>query len=306
MSITKPYTFQPNTKARANEVNANFDTLYSQANTNISNIEANARDIDELNDTKAELNGDSTQRFAVADPVNDTDAINKQTMLGQLSPTIDYIGGLTISKDSKSPNNTIIVSSGSCYDSTKKVVLSLANSISKKNATQAASTTYYVHIVGNATGSSTNIIISNDSISPTLPSGYTLYRLIGFYTTNGNGNINLIYNYSNSLGVKEITGGALPDWSRAISLGLSSSWNLPYTFNRRGWFTCGLAGRDKRQHGTLRINNIIITSWGNDLGEGGNHGGGAQVMVSVGDVLKSVGAAFNFEGAYLVPFKGDV
>lgn len=193
MSITKPYTFQPNTKARANEVNANFDTLYSQANTNISNIEANARDINELNDTKAELNGDSTQRFAVADPVNDTDAINKQTMLGQLSPTIDYIGGLTISKDSKSPNDTIIVSSGSCYDSTKKVVLSLANSTSKKNATQAASTTYYVHIVGNATGSSTDIIISPDSIDPTLPSGYTLYRLIGYYTTNGNGNIQDIF-----------------------------------------------------------------------------------------------------------------
>ena len=122
MSITKPYTFQPNTKARANEVNTNFDTLYSQVNTNISNIEANARDIDELNDTKAELNGDSTQRFAVADPVNDTDAINRQTMLGQLSPTIDYIGGLSISKDSNSPNDTIIVDSGSSYDSTRKVV----------------------------------------------------------------------------------------------------------------------------------------------------------------------------------------
>ena len=306
MSITKPYTFQPNTKARANEVNANFDTLYSQANTNISNIEANARDIDELNDTKAELNGDSTQRFAVADPVNDTDAINKQTMLGQLSPTIDYIGGLTITKDSSSPNNTIIVSRGSCYDSTNKVVLSLANSTSKKNTTQAASATYYVHIIGNATGSSTNIIISNDSISPTLPRGYTLYRLIGYYTTNGNGNINLIYNYSNSLGAKEIAGGVLPDWSRAISLGLSYHGNLPYTFNRRGWFVCGLSSRDKRQHGTLRINNIIITSWGNDLGEGMNHGGGAQVMVSVGDVLTSVGTTFNFEGAYLVPFKGDV
>ena len=75
MSITKPYTFQPNAKARANEVNANFDTLYSQANTNISNIEANARDIDDLNDTKAELNGNSTQRFAVADSVNDTDPL---------------------------------------------------------------------------------------------------------------------------------------------------------------------------------------------------------------------------------------
>ena len=235
MSITKPYTFQPNTKARANEVNANFDTLYSQANTNISNIEANARDIDELNDTKAELNGDSTQRFAVADPVNDTDAINKQTMLGQLSPTIDYIGGLTISKDSNSPNDTIIVDSGSCYDSTKKVVLSLANSTSKKNATQAASTTYYVHIVGNSTGSSTDIIISPDSISPTLPSGYTLYRLIGYYTTNGSGNIEHIGFYSSSIN-NETLSSVFPKYSSPITI------TLPYTVTARGWVQGGVRG----------------------------------------------------------------
>ena len=228
MSITKPYTFQPNTKARANEVNTNFDTLYSQVNTNISNIEANARDIDELNDTKAELNGDSTQRFAVADPVNDTDAINKQTMLGQLAPTIDYIGGLTITKDSGSPNDTIIVSRGSCYDSTKKVVLSLANSTSKKNTTQAASATYYVHIVGNATGSSTNIIISNDSISPTLPSGYTLYRLIGFYTTNGSRQIDYINSYSNSFNQADTINKVYPNYSNVIGI------NLPYTTPSRG------------------------------------------------------------------------
>ena len=251
MSITKPYTFQPNTKARANEVNANFDTLYSQANTNISNIEANARDIDELNDTKAELNGDSTQRFAVADPVNDTDAINKQTMLGQLAPTIDYIGGLTITKDSGSPNNTIIVSSGSCYDSTKKVVLSLANSTSKKNTTQAASATYYVHIVGNATGSSTNIIISNDSISPTLPSGYTLYRLIGFYTTNGNGNIKTINSNSNSISrtdMRKSATGSFPNYSAAYIIG------LPYTVSEVGWVQGGVRGA----HGShiLYVNGI--------------------------------------------------
>ena len=251
MSITKPYTFLPNTKARANEVNANFDTLYSQANTNISNIEANARDIDELNDTKAELNGDSTQRFAVADPVNDTDAINKQTMLGQLSPTINYIGGLTISKDSKSPNNTIIVSSGSCYDSTKKVVLSLANSTSKKNTTQAASATYYVHIVGNATGSSTNIIISNDSISPTLPSGYTLYRLIGFYTTNGNGDIKTINSNSNSISrtdMRNSATGSFPNYSAAYIIG------LPYTVSEVGWVQGGVRGAYGSH--TLYVNGI--------------------------------------------------
>lgn len=289
MSITKPYTFQPNTKARANEVNANFDTLYSQANTNISNIEANARDIDELNDTKAELNGDSTQRFAVADPVNDTDAINKQTMLGQLSPTIDYIGGLTISKDSNSPNDTIIVDSGSCYDSTKKVVLSLANSTSKKNATQAASATYYVHIVGNATGSSTNIIISNDSISPTLPSGYTLYRLIGYYTTNGNRQIDYINSYSNNFNINNI----LPDYDKEVSFNSSK-----YTVPGYGWCWCWGNGSDFQRY--IYINGHPVDTW---CGYSGGYSviGGSTFIVKAGDVLTT--NAGNAVGRFY-PMKG--
>ena len=289
MSITKPYTFQPNTKARANEVNANFDTLYSQANTNISNIEANARDIDELNDTKAELNGDSTQRFAVADPVNDTDAINKQTMLGQLSPTIDYIGGLTITKDSNSPNDTIIVDSGSCYDSTKKVVLSLANSTSKKNATQAASTTYYVHIVGNSTGSSTDIIISTDSINPMLPSGYTLYRLIGYYTTDGNGNIHFIDIYSNSFNINSI----LPDYDKEVSFDSSK-----YTVPGYGWCWCWGDGSDYQRY--IYINGHPVDTW---CGYSGGYSviGGSTFLVKAGDVLTT--NAGNAVGRFY-PMKG--
>lgn len=298
MSITKPYTFQPNTKARANEVNANFDTLYSQANTNISNIEANARDIDELNDTKAELNGNSTQRFAVADPVNDTDAINKQTMLGQLSPTIDYIGGLTISKDSNSPNDTIIVSSGSCYDSTKKVVLSLANSTSKKNATQAASTTYYVHIVGNSTGSSTDIIISPDSISPTLPSGYTLYRLIGYYTTNGSGNIQSINSYSNSFNINSI----LPDYSKAVSKA------FPYTVEKNGWCRCTVkTGQGSTE--SVYCNGVLVCQNISPSGGTGYYAwstSSASVFpVSIGDVI-TIGGTDREKTLVWMPFKGDV
>ena len=97
----------------------------------------------------------------------------------------------------------------------------------------------------------------------------------------------------------------LPDWSRAISLGLNNNDNLPYTFNKRGWFVCGLGYRYERQHGVIKINGIVVTSWGNDLGEGWNHGGGINVIVSKGDVL-TTNTGFNFEGAYLVPFKGDV
>ncbi len=96
----------------------------------------------------------------------------------------------------------------------------------------------------------------------------------------------------------------LPNWDKAIGLGLGSNSNLPYTFTKRGWFTASMSYRYNRQHGLIYINGVSVTSWGNDLSEGANHGGGIQVMVNVGDVL-TAGTNFSFEGAYLVPFKGD-
>ena len=298
MSITKPYTFQPNTKARANEVNANFDTLYSQANTNISNIEANARDIDELNDTKAELNGDSTQRFAVADPVNDTDAINKQTMLGQLAPTIDYIGGLTISKDSNSPNDTIIVDSGSCYDSTKKVVLSLANSTSKKNTTQAASTTYYVHIVGNSTGSSTDIIISPNSIDPTLPSGYSLFRHIGYYTTDSNRHIQNIFCLSNSSIFR--ASNVIPDYSNVQSRSVDTN----YIAKEPGWvYVYAMCYNANSVY--YYINDVSYVLTGAVNGDTDTAAAGAWFMVDTGDKYSlSTRGAQSYYGIKFFPLKG--
>lgn len=198
MSITKPFTFVAGTKARANEVNADFDELYSQVNKNISNISQNALDIDNLDSNKANINGNSTEVFNVADATANTHSVNKQTLFKYIENTLDYITGLTISKDSGSPNDTIIVTAGSCYDSTKSVVLVLANSTSKKNENQAANATYYIHIIGNATGSSTDILISTSQLSPTLPVGYTLFRYVGSYTTNSSGNINVITNISDS------------------------------------------------------------------------------------------------------------
>ena len=80
MSIAKPFTFVANTYAKASEVNADFDTVYSQVNTNIASIAQNATDIDNLENNKADINGSSAQRFAVADPISNGDAVNKQTL----------------------------------------------------------------------------------------------------------------------------------------------------------------------------------------------------------------------------------
>lgn len=209
MSITKPYTFSAGTKARANEVNANFDTLYSQVNSNISDIAQLNRDIDLLELTKADVNGNSTQRFAVANPVNPTDTVNKQTLTKSLTNVLDFINGLTISKDSGSPNDTILVQPGSCYDNTREVVLELSNITSKKNSGQGASTTYYVHIIGNDIGSSIDILISNSKLSPTLPTGYTKFRNIGSFTTDSSNHISEITNYSN-------TAVSDTDWNKSL------------------------------------------------------------------------------------------
>lgn len=239
MSITKPYTFQAGTKARANEVNANFDALFSQANTNISNIEANARDIDELDDTKAELNGNSSQRFAAANPINDTDVVNKQSLAKSIGNSIDYINGLLISKDTNSPNDTIIVSAGSCYDSNRTVVLSLSGNTSKQNQGQGANTTYNVYIIGNDSGSSTDVLISSSSVEPALPTGYTKYRLIGNFTTDSNSKIKTINSNSNSISrtdMRNSATGSFPNYSAGYTIG------LPYTVSEVGWVQGGVRG----------------------------------------------------------------
>lgn len=228
MSITKPFTFVAGTKARANEVNADFDELYRQVNKNISNISQNALDIDNLDSNKANINGNSTEVFNVADATANTHSVNKQTLFKYIENTLDYITGLTISKDSGSPNDTIIVTAGSCYDSTKSVVLALANSTSKKNENQATNATYYVHIIGNATGSSTDILISTSQLSPTLPAGYTLFRYIGSYTTDGSGNINIITNISGSSKLSATSGR---DWVK-LSNGLIIQWKSQNGFGK--------------------------------------------------------------------------
>ena len=192
MSIAKPFTFSANTYAKASEVNANFDTVYSQVNSNISAISQNTVDIDNLENNKADINGSSTQVFAVANPESGNQAVNKQYLMSAIGNSLDYISGYTITKYS---NNAIIVSAGSCYDSGKTVVLTKSASTTKTNSSQSAGVTYYVYVIGNNTGSSTDILITTSSTVPGLPSGYTKYRQIGKYTTDSSNKISTINYY---------------------------------------------------------------------------------------------------------------
>lgn len=63
MTLIKPHTFVAGTKAKASEVNDNFDELYTQVNTNMTNIISLTDSVDTLEESKADVNGDSVKDF---------------------------------------------------------------------------------------------------------------------------------------------------------------------------------------------------------------------------------------------------
>lgn len=213
MAITKPYTFQAGTKARASEVNKDFDILYEEVNsmgTDILNLEI---DIQKVAEGKANIKGDAGQVFKMANPENSYDGVNKNYLENAISNIKGYIDGFTITKDT---NNSIRVSSGSCYDSTYKTMIVSTGNITKSNTSQGANLTYYVHVISDNSGRQVDILISPQAKNPPYPSGYPLYRNIGRFTTDSNKNIDVIYYYGSganqpapkSVVVKTYTNGA--------------------------------------------------------------------------------------------------
>lgn len=299
MSIAKPFTFVANTYAKASEVNANFDTVYSQVNTNISGIAQNATDIDNLENNKADINGSSAQRFAVADAITDSDAINKRSLRASIANSIDYISGFMITKDSGNPNNTIIVSAGSCYDSTKTVVLNKTNSSTKTNDNQAANATYYVYVIGNSTGSQADILISESSTEPALPSGYTLYRQIGSYTTDSNNNINGIayfgFDSNKDNSINSILNGVTPDFNRSISI--PSTW----TATMDGYIYANAWVQSGSESASIYIDNFQIILNGGLTNREGAHGPSAFVPIPKGSSFRTSG---NVRTRTFIPMKG--
>lgn len=185
MSLTGLITFTAGTKAKASEVNTNFSLVKSFVDTNESNIATNTSDIETLTSGKADINGDATNRFAVADAVNDTDAVNKETLFKYTHNAQRYINGLQIAKTA---SDTVSVQSGSTFDSTFAKEMVLDSSMSIQNTSQGASTQYYVYLIAKE-DSTTTCIISSDSVTPSLPSGYTYFRQIGGYYTDENSTI---------------------------------------------------------------------------------------------------------------------
>lgn len=295
MAILKPYTFTAGTKARASEVNANFDALYTEVNSLESRIIDYESQIQDLQNTKADINGSYLNRFAVANPITNYDAVNKQYLQNATANSITYINGLGITKVG---NATISVNAGSCYDSTNTQLLILGNSLEKQNQTQAASSVYYVYLIGKATGNE-DILISALSIDPNLPDGYLYYRRIGSYTTDSDNKITQInveqlsqYSSSSNFLTKEVNNIAnivVPDVSKRINI--SSGFVAPSA----GWIFL----RNLEESRCFIIIDGVSYDYAFDWGDGGSENS-INWYIGKGQTMTYSGRIAN---AYFTPAK---
>ena len=231
-----PNTFVDGTKARANEVNENFTSLKQFVDSLEIQTSTNEIDIMNLENTKANLNGDNQQRFQVADASNDYDAINKQLLFKYTQNSQGVINGFKLSKSS---NDTIIATAGSCYDSTFKYMIISDTSLTKQQSGLGNDAKYYIYVCADKETEQCQLVITLNSSIPELPADYDYYRKLGYLITNDEGNISQVINegeettgtYENQ-GYITLSGGLTIQWGYAdVNLNNSAvDINLPTVY----------------------------------------------------------------------------
>jgi hypothetical protein len=115
---------------------------------------------------------------------------------------VNYVRGLGLANDATSPLSKFTVGAGACQDSTATNDMVVAAALTLDGAVLGAngvdfgalaggsyltiSSSYAVYIIGDSSGfNDVAAIMSLDQSAPLLPSGYDMYRRIGWVFTNG-------------------------------------------------------------------------------------------------------------------------
>ena len=240
-------TFQAGKKARADEVNSNFSKVSQAINNLEEDVSSNATAIDNLDRDKANINGSTSQEFDVKAPtgtIAGTKAINQQYLMNSISNTVDIISGFTIVRDEQgNPNTTIIVSAGSCYDSTHSVLLKTTQDYTATySGTQAATHRYDVYVMYDSDTPEDDILISDSGVNP-ITENYK-GRLIGYYLTDEDANISTVIFYGTSASTPSI----ITSFQSTIngsgyniySNGFCEQWGYYEIDSGSGWFEIDL------------------------------------------------------------------
>lgn len=274
-----PYTFIPGTKAKANEVNANFNATKAFVDQNEVNIAQNTLDIQNLENTKAELNGAIEQRFQVADPSGDYDAVNKQWFNANTANTKDVIKGFKLTKQS---DTSISASPGSCWDSTYEYMITSSSALTEDQANLGQNATYYVYVCADKETTNNELIFSLSNATPELPSGFEYFRLLGNFTTDSSGNISTV----NTVGAVDLSGrtGFIGG-----TYGGQITANNTYTAQENHWVYAQCGFQEKWQTTlTITVGGVRVAN----MQSGWKYGAGESAIFPV-KKGQSVGITFN-------------
>jgi hypothetical protein len=215
------YRFTAGTKAQADQVNKNFDDCMDAINLNINSIEQINNAIEGLETSSANINGDATKTFSVADPILNSDAVNKNYLKQWTGNVKKVIEGYEIHKQS---NTEVSVSGGICIDTTGQELLTMnTGSNVSFDGVQQASSQYDVFVLKNKDNSSISLVALAEGALPNNNDYY--YRQIGYFKTNEDNEIyyTQYYTYTNTVYALNIR----PDYSAGISI--TSGYVAPST-----------------------------------------------------------------------------
>lgn len=265
MVWTIPNTFTGGTPANANEMNENFTSIKQFVDVLETQGANNEIDISTLTTNKANINGSTEQRFSVANPVSSMDAVNLQTLKDLTLNSRDTINGFKLSKTN---NNTISATPGSCYDSTYEFMITSTLTLSKSE-TLGANTTYYVFVCADEQGEQPQLVFTTSSTTPELPAGFDYFRRIGRFTTNSDSQIENIYNENSQAistsenlsetGYVKLTNGLVFQWGVTPMSQGSRSIILPTPFTKN-FFNVQVTSNTVQGQGTDRQRGLVGAS----------------------------------------------
>lgn len=293
MPLEIPYTFVAGTKAKSLEVNSNFQSVKQFVDQNETNLAQAQLDITNLQNNKANIGGAIENTFKVANPSNEYDAVNLQYFKTNISNMQGYINGFVLSKYD---NTTISATPGSCWDSTYEYMFVSSTSLQVSQSNLGQNATYYIYITGGPSISN-QLVISLSNTTPELPEDATLFRLLGSFVTDDEGNIKDTFSNSNSVSlsdIQNIVNGSMPDYKSAEV----KTTNTTYTADTAGYISVQ-TGQNNDATVSVTIDGFLAyycKQW--------KYVQAQRIMVPVGSGSKYSVTGSNVQNVYWIPCIG--
>lgn len=298
MPLEIPYTFIAGTKAKANEVNANFLAIKNMVDTLEVTQTEQGNDITALLAQKADLNGNQGELFRVADAESDYDAVNKKSVEELTYNSRGLFWGLELTKVG---DDTISVSPGGCYDSTYEYMIKNEITITRQQSGLGADTTYYVYIC--AQENEENVVVfSLSGTTPEVPVGYSYYRRLGYFETNDEGNIEEVTSESSSSIVKDKSFMKYScGFIGPLIYSKSGNQEEDKSFDVNTWLSIDAVGGDMFVN--VYINDVLVFK--EHSGTGRSTGGGSMIPLLAGQEFRTQGRGVSIKVFEMIYEKDD-